>query len=59
MELTNDEIMDVLVIKVFPLESIGYRLQPGIYEVSDFNKTVAFLLRDIVKVSNTIDDIKI
>ena len=56
MQLTYNEIMDVLDIKNFPSERTGYTLPPGIYEVSDINTTLKYLLPDIVKVSITIDD---
>ena len=32
MELTNDEIMDLLDIKHFPSQTTGYALLPGKYE---------------------------
>ena len=48
--------MDVLDIKYFPSERTGYTLPPGIYEVSDINTTLKYLLPDSVKVSITIDD---
>ena len=59
MQLTYNEIMDVLDIKCFPSERTSYGLRPGIYEVSDINKTLNFLLPTFVKVSITIDDIRI
>ena len=39
MGLTCDEIMDVLDIKHCPSQRIGYTLPPGIYEITDINKT--------------------
>ena len=59
MELTYDEIMDILVIKNFPLQRTGLTLPPGIYEKSDINKTLEYLLPDIVKVNFTIIDIRL
>ena len=59
MGLTYDEIMDILNINYFPSERTSYTLPPGIYEISNINKTLAYLLPDIVKVSITIDDIRL
>ena len=45
MQLTHDEIMDILGLKNFPSEKIGFTLPPGIHKRSDFNKTLEkFLL---------------
>ena len=51
--------MDVLDIKFSPSERTGYTLPPGIYEVSDINRTLKYLLPDMVKISITIDDIRL
>ena len=59
MGLTYAEIMDILDIKFFPSERTGYTLPPGIYGKSDINKTLEHLLPDNLKVSNTIDDIRL
>ena len=59
MELAYGEITDVLDIKHFPSESRAYTLPPGIYEVSDFIRTLEYLLPDFVKVNVTIDDIRL
>ena len=59
MELTYDEFMDVLHMKCFPSGRTGYTLPPGIYEISDINKMLEYLLPDIVKVSVTIGDIRL
>ena len=40
MQLTYNEIMDVLCLKYFPSEKTGYTLPPGIYERSDTKKTL-------------------
>ena len=58
-ELTYDQIVDILDIKYFPEETAGYTLPPGIYEITDNNKTLGNLLRDIVKVCIAIDDIRL
>ena len=59
MQLTYDEIMDVLDLKYISTKSIGYSLNPGIYEVVDVNNTLNLVLPDNVKVSVTIDDIRL
>ena len=59
MELTYDEIMDVLEIKYTSATSIGYTLPPGIYEISDLISMINSLLPDGVKVNITIDDIRL
>ena len=59
MELTYDEIMDVLDIRKFPSERTGYTLLPGKYEISDTNKTLKNLLHNNMEVSITNDDIRV
>ena len=59
MQLTRDEIIDVLDLKYIPTKKTGYSLNPGIYEVVDLNNTLKYLLPDKVKVSVTIDDIRL
>ena len=57
MQLTYDEIIDVLYLKYIPTKRTGYSLNPGIYEVVDLNNTLKYILPDNVKVSVTNDDI--
>ena len=59
MRLSFDEIMDILDLKYIPTKRTGYSLNPGIYEVIDLNNTLNYILPDNVKVSFTIDDIKL
>ena len=59
MQLTYDEIIDVLNLKYIHTKRIGYSLNPGIYEVFDLNNTLNYILPDNVKVSTTIDDIRL
>ena len=59
MQLTYDEIIDVLDLKYISTERRGYSLNPGIYEVIDLNNTLKHILPDNVKVSITIDDIRL
>ena len=57
--LTYNEVMDVLDIKYLPSKRTGYTLPPGVIEVSDINKTLQYLLPDIVEESITMDDIRL
>ena len=59
MQLTYDEIIDVLDLKYIPTKRIGYSLNPGIYEIVDLNNTLIHILPDNVKVNVTIDDIRL
>ena len=59
MQLTYDEIIDVLDLKYISTKRIGYSLDTGIYEIVDLNNTLKHILPDNIKVSVTIDDIKL
>ena len=59
MQLTYDEIIDVLDLKYIPTKKTGYSLNPGIYEIVDLNNTLKHILPDNVKVNITIDDIRL
>ena len=59
MQLTYDEIIDVLDLKHIPSKRTGYSINPGIYEVIDLNNTLTYILPDNVKVSVTIDDVRL
>ena len=59
MQLTYDEIIDVLDLKYISTKRIGYSLNPGIYEIVDLNNTLKHILDDNVKVNITIDDIRL
>ena len=59
MRLRYDEIMDILNLKYIPTKRTGYSLDPGIYEVDDLNNTLKYILPDKVKISVTIDDIRL
>ena len=39
MQLTYDEIIDILDLKYLPTKRTGYSLNLGIYEVVDLNNT--------------------
>ena len=59
MQLTNDEIIDVLDLQYIPTKRTGYSLNPGIYEIVDLSNTLKHILPDNVKVNITIDDIRL
>ena len=59
MRLSYDEIIDILYLKYIPTKRTGYSLNPGIYEIVDLNNTLKYILPDNVKVSVTIDDIRL
>ena len=54
-----DEIIDVLDLKIIPTKRTGCSRNSGIYEVVDLNNTLKYILPDNVKVSVTIDDIRL
>ena len=58
-QLTFDEIMDILDLRNIPSKRTGYSLPPCIYGVSDVNKPLEHISHDNVKLSNTIDDIRL
>ena len=59
LQLTYDEILDILDLKYIPTKRTGYSLNSGIYEVVDLNNTSKHILPDNVKVSVTIDDVRL
>ena len=59
MQLTYDEIIDLIDLKYIAKKRTGYSLTPSIYEVVDLNITLRHILPNNVKVSVTIDDIKL
>ena len=59
MQLTYDEIIDILDLNYIPTKRMGCSLSLGIYEVVDLNSTLKNNLPDNVKVSVTIDDVRL
>ena len=59
MQLTYDEIIDILDLKNISTKRTSYSLNPGIYEVIDLNNTLKFILPDNVKVSLTIHYVRL
>ena len=58
-QLTYDGIIDKLDPKQFPSKRTGYTLKPGMYEASDINIILNHILPNNVKVSITIDDVRL
>ena len=58
MQLTYNEIIDILDLEYNPTKRIGYSLNPNIYNVVDLNNTLKNILPDNVKISVTIDEKK-
>ena len=59
MKLTYDEIMVILELKYITTKRTGYASIPGIYEIVDLNNALKYILPDNVKLSITIDDIRL
>ena len=59
LQLTYDEIVDILDFKYIPTSTRGYTLVPGIHEVSDIIFMLKSLLPKEVKVIITIDDVRL
>ena len=59
MQLPYNENIDILDLKYIPTKRTGYSLNPGIYEVIDSNYTLKHILPDNVKVTVSIDDIRL
>ena len=59
MQLTYDEVIDVIDLKYISTKRIGFSLDPGIYGIVDLNNTLNYILPDNIKVNITIDDIRL
>ena len=59
MQLTYDEVIDIIDLKYISTKRLGYSSNPDIYEVVDLSKTLNHILPDNVKVSVTIDDVRL
>ena len=58
-QLTCDEIIDMLDLKYIPTKRTEHSIHPGIYEKTDLNKSLEYILPTKVKVNFTIDDIRL
>ena len=59
LQVTNDEIIDILDLKYVPTSTIRCTLPPGLYEIIDINFMLKSLLPKEVKVNITIDDVRL
>ena len=59
MQLTYDEIIDVLDLKCIPTKRAAYSLNPGIYAIVDLNNTLKYILPNNVKVFIKVDDVRL
>ena len=59
MQLTYDEILDILDLKYIPTKRTGYSLNPSVYAVIDLNNSLKYILPDNVKVNITLDNIRL
>ena len=59
MQLTYDEIIDIIDLKYIPKKRTGYSLNPGIYEVVDLKNTLNYTSPNNVKVIVTKDDVRL
>ena len=59
MQQIYDKNISILNLKYIPSNRTGYSLNSGIYEIIDINKTLEYILPNIEKVSNSIDEIRI
>ena len=57
-QLTYDENKDTLDLKIIPTKITGFSLKPGIFEITDINKPIEYNLADNVKVSITVEAIR-
>ena len=58
MQLTYNEIIDILDLEYNGTKRIGFSLKPNIYQISDINDALKSILPDIVKLSVSIDEKK-
>ena len=58
MQLTYNEIINILDLKYVSTKRTGYSIEPNIYNVVDLNKTLKNILPENVKINVTIDERK-
>ena len=56
MQLTYDEIINILDLKYIPTKRMGYSIEPNIYNVVDLNKTLKNILPNNIKINVSIDE---
>ena len=57
LQLTYDEIVDILNLKYIPTTTIGYTLPPSLYEIIDIDIMLKSFLPKEVKLKITIADV--
>ena len=58
MQLTYDEIINILGLKYIPTKRMGYSIEPNIYNVVVLNKTLKNILPNNIKINVSIDERK-
>ena len=58
MQLTYDEIINILDLKYIPTKRMGYSIEPNIFNVVDLNKTFKKILPNSIKINVSIDERK-
>ena len=58
MQLTNNEIINILDLEYIPTKRIGYSLKPNIYQICEINNVLKNILADNAKISVSIDEKK-
>ena len=58
MQLSYNEIINILDLKYISTERTGYSIEPNIYNVVDLNKTLKNILPNNIKIDITIDERK-
>ena len=59
MELTNDEIVDILDVNYIVGSTTVYTLAPSVFEITDIIVMLKPLLPNKKKVNTTIDDVRL
>ena len=59
LQLSYDETIDTLDVKYISGPTIGYTLQPDVYQLTDINLVLMPLLPGEVTVKITLDDIRL
>ena len=58
MQLTYNEIINILDLKNIPTKRMGYSIEPNIYNVVDLTKTLKNILPNNIKINVSIDERK-
>ena len=59
LQITYDQIVDIMDVKYTAGSSIRYTLSSGVYEITDINSMLKSLLPGNVKLNITVDDIRL